>query len=166
MSGDSPQPDVPPGDSTGGSSQARGGESDAEEVGATEAATPDSASGARHTPDATADEAQDLAAGDVPADATEPLKTCNLCQLEFPRSQFRTLSGGGTASYCTPCTSLVYKCEPHVTMHALIALLSTMHAIQAPHLRGMHAVQARSPILHKPCCTVKRLHPLQALPHA
>ena len=152
MSGDARRSDVLPGDSTGRPSQAHGGESDAEEAGATEAAAPASASGsrhdARHTADTTAAASQNFAAGDT----TEPLKTCNLCQLEFPRSQFKMLSGGRTASYCTPCTSLVCRCEPQVTIRALpwcTVLASVIHA--SPPLHEMHYVQPKLPMLRKLC---------------
>jgi hypothetical protein len=39
----------------------------------------------------------------------EEFKTCNLCQMEYPRNQFKVLSGGRRASYCTPCQSHVCR---------------------------------------------------------
>lgn len=41
--------------------------------------------------------------------AAEPLKSCNLCCAQYPRSEFKVLSGGRRASYCVKCTG--YVCQ-------------------------------------------------------
>jgi hypothetical protein len=123
MSGATPPRDAGSGDSAGRTCHEHDGASDAEEVGGTEART-------------VASTADAISPGSPPppdaaAQTNEPVKTCNLCQLEFPRSQFKMLSGGRTASYCTPCTTIVCRYAQYMNIRAVLQC-TPKYTLEAP----------------------------------
>eukprot|EP00892_Ulva_mutabilis_P004784 jgi/Ulvmu1/2678/UM014_0134.1 len=83
----------------------------------------------------------------VPAAAGgEPQKSCNLCCMQFPRSEFKVLSGGRRASYCVKCTS--YICQGRTRR---LSIHDLRRAMQNNALETLLRGEAPLPPDHKRC---------------
>lgn len=94
--------------------------------------------------------------------AAEPVKSCNLCGVEFPRSEFKVLSGGRRASYCVRCTGLV--CQGRTRR---LSIRDLRDAMKTGELETLLRGEAPLPADHKRCqlcAEVLRLSSFRPLP--
>ena len=140
-----------PGTTAGASAAAysSGAENPATDTGPATATDSSTAQHAAGEPTRDADAAEAAAAGSTAgtgAGPAEPLKSCNLCCTQFPRSEFKVLSGGRRASYCVKCTS--YVCQGRTRR---LSIHDLRRAMKSNELETLLRGEAPLPADHKRC---------------